>query len=48
LKCDFGEVDEAMFELNKRTYEQMCPFRASKKSEMDEVAEVMYQVGEWR
>jgi hypothetical protein len=46
-KCDFGELDEAMFQGVERPCEHMFYFMGTKKSELIQVAEVMIQVGEW-
>jgi hypothetical protein len=42
LKCDFGEVVEAMFQGVERPYEQIFCMLSIEKSDSDEVAEVMF------
>jgi hypothetical protein len=45
LKSDFGEVDEEIFEGDERLCELIFCIMGIQKCEMDEVAEVMFQVG---
>jgi hypothetical protein len=47
LKCDFGVVDEAMFDDDERTFERIFYILCIQKSILDDVAEVMFSVGQW-
>jgi hypothetical protein len=47
LKCDFVEVDEEMFQGVERPCEIICCILGIQKSDLDEVVEVMFQVGKW-
>jgi hypothetical protein len=44
LKCDFVDVDEAMFQGVERPCEKIF-YLLDKKRDLDEVAEMMFQVG---
>jgi hypothetical protein len=46
LKCDFGDIDETMFHVVKRTNECIFYILGIEKRVLDEVAEVMFYVGE--
>jgi hypothetical protein len=47
LKNDVGEVDDAMFEGDERPCELIFSILGIEISEMDEVADVMFHLGEW-
>jgi hypothetical protein len=47
LKCNNGEVDEAMFEGVERQCEEIFNILSIQKSDLDEVANVMFQLDEW-
>jgi hypothetical protein len=47
LKCVFGEVDEASFLGVERACKVIFFLMGIQKSDLDEVAVVMFQVGEW-
>jgi hypothetical protein len=47
LKCDFVEFDEAMFQGVERPCKLTFCILGIEKRDLDEVAEVMFQVGVW-
>jgi hypothetical protein len=47
LKCDFGDIDEAMIHDVKRPYEYIFCTLSFKSSDSDEFSQVMFYVGEW-
>jgi hypothetical protein len=47
LKCDFREVDEAMFESEKVHANSFSASLDIQKSDLDEFPEVMFQLGKW-
>jgi hypothetical protein len=47
LKVHFGDVDEAMFHDVERLFEHIFYILDIQKSDLDEVADVMYKIGEW-
>jgi hypothetical protein len=47
LKCDIVEVDEAMYQGVERTYKLIFCILDIQKSALDEVAEIIFQIGEW-
>jgi hypothetical protein len=42
LRCDFGDVDEAMFHDDERPFERIFYILGTQKSDLDVVAEVMF------
>jgi hypothetical protein len=47
LKCEFGGVDESMFHGVNRPYELIFCSLGNQKSDLDVVAEMMFQEDEW-
>jgi hypothetical protein len=47
LKCVIGDVDEAMFQGVKKPFYSLSILLSIKKSDLKDVAKVMFQVGEW-
>jgi hypothetical protein len=46
-KCDFVDIDDAMFRDVARPFERIFNILGIHKSDLDEVAEVMILIGEW-
>jgi hypothetical protein len=47
LKINFAEFDEAVFHDVERPFERIFYILSIEKSDLNEVAEMMFQVGEW-
>jgi hypothetical protein len=45
LKCNFGDVDEAIFRNVERTFERIFYILSVQKSVLDEIAEVVLSMG---
>jgi hypothetical protein len=46
LKCNFGEIDEAMFQVVEKHWELILCIQGILKSGLDDVVKVMFQADE--